>query len=35
MADGVTGDKMQIELVEMPEGSLKPADAERAVISLR
>ncbi len=35
MADGITGSKMQTELVEMPEGSLSPRDADRAVITLR
>lgn len=35
MADGVTGKKMQTELVEMPEGSLSARDADRAVITLR
>ncbi len=35
MADGITGNKMQTELVEMPEGSVPPRDADRAVITLR
>ena len=35
MADGVIGGKLQIEMVEMPDGSLTPRDAERAVLSLR
>ena len=34
-ADGITADKMQVELVEMPAGSLTEAGANRIALSLR
>ncbi len=34
MSNGLTGDKLQTELVEVPEGSLAPGEGERIVFSL-
>ncbi len=34
-ADGVAAEKMQVELVEMPAGSLSAADADRVDLTLR
>lgn len=34
MSNGLTGDKLQVELVELPEGGLQPGEGERVRFSL-